>query len=649
MLAGAVFGPGCTCADTGARNARFVCTDDGQCAEGFFCDPSGECLLLGGAMGGGEGGGGAAGGAGGGGGGGGGGGELDSGIDAGVDGGFLQLVITSAPQTLSIGACSAPVTFEVRDGPTATRVPVSTNLSLAATPGKVISFFSGPGCTDAGPLTLAADASTGSFSFLGTDGGAFTLDLTAPLVAGTAQQALITYAPLASLAFVTAPQTVRAGDCSGAITVELRDATNAPTKANAPVILTLGATPLPGVLFFSNSTCGLAVTDVTVPTGASRTTFYASRATGLDYTLSATTGGFSVMGAHTILPMVRVGSCVIGDLDGGAACPVVPPVLSLTDSFLVYQVSSASNVAGAVAVLCELDGLANISCKRGQVDQDAQINWQVAEVKGATVRKATTFCDGGLSVPLSSAAPLTTSFVLTANENNGNTIDDSDFNIGKLNAAGTAVDFEFGSICSGPQSMLAQVVTLPNILVKRAVTSIAAASPERLIADPPPPQAAVLLAQWRAPTGVPGICDRAVRPELVGNSLSFSRGNASASASCTALGLTPLVYEKVDFRATALVQQLAVTMAAGASNAGVALTAVDRTRTLVFTGGQGSMGQSLGEGTHLGSTNTTDYLGDVSITLTLGGNGYQSTQLMTRRASTLGSSRWSAYVVELIP
>lgn len=669
---------GCTCDDTGATNGRYVCATNDDCAEGYFCDFTKECIRNGGSMGGGVGGGGTAGGTGGAGAGGGGGsggggvggGEPDGGVGGGsaggsgggggggggggsgggsVDAGFLALVFTSGAQTIPVGSCSAPVNFEVRNGTVPTGVAGGTVVTFSAAPGNVLGLFRGAGCADAGPLTMAPDASTGTFSFFGSDGGTFALSLTAPGFASATQQATTTYAPVAALVFTTAAQTVRAGDCSTALTVELRDSANNPTRASPAVALVLTASPLPGVQFFSDPTCATSITQATVPVGASRATFYASSATGQPYTLTATGSGFNTTRAHTVLPMVRTGSCTIGAADGGTTCAVSPPLLSLTDAFLVYQVQSVSPMAGAVAVRCDLDGLANITCRRRQFDGDALISWQVAEVKGATVRRVDTTCDGGLSVALGSTAPPNGSFVLTANDNDGTIINDNDLNVARLTDAGTAVDFFFGGACQGEQSMGAQVVTLPTVVVSRGFTTLAVGSTTRSISDPPPPTQGVLLAQWTTNAGGAGICDRVLRTELQGNSLNFVRANGSAAAVCTATAVPQISYERVDFKATATVQQVSTTLAAGSAMGTATIPTVDRTRTLVFTGSHSSMGLGLGEGTLVGNSGTTDFLGDVAGTFTLGGSGYQSTQLVVRRATTQGASRWSVWVVELIP
>ena len=611
---------GCTCADTGVFEDRFACTDNGQCAAGFVCDLNlGECVKDRGDAG--QGGG--------------------SGGGMGQDAGPPALVLTSAPQTVTVGSCSMPVTFELRNA----EVTSPASVTFAADPLGGLSLFRGPGCSDAGTLTVQPGSSSGSFSFLALDAGAFRLSFST-VDFGQATQLATTVFPMPSaVAFRGVPQTVRAGDCSGPIEVELRDSTDAGAAANAPV--NIGLTSMPaGLSFFSDANCSAPITQATIPFGASRAAFRAQSDTGAAYTINAAAMGLSPGSrTHTVLPMVRTGQCTLADGSLSATCTFLPPVLLLSDSFVVFQVSSGSNVAGALALLCELTGTGTLQCRRGQSDGDAVVSFQVAEVKGATVRKVETYCDGGLSMPLVPAAPAGSTFVLSANQNNGNVIDDSDFDVGRLNDAGTAVDFDFGGTCGGPQSLLAQVVTLPNIVVTHGTVSISAADSALSLVEAPAPQSGVLFAQWRGATNSPGICDRTVRASLQGTSLDFSRANGSTTAFCTASVLGPLSYDKVDFRNTASVQQVNVTMGVGTTMSTSTVAAVDRTRTLVFSGSQASTGQALGEGTHQGTTNTTDYLGDVSATFTFA----SPTQLTSRRASSLGASRWTAFVVELKP
>ncbi len=552
-----------------------------------------------------------------------------------------------------MGACSSPIAFEVVNDLGSKGVSATTPVSISATPSGGLSLFAGPGCTAATPVTLAPAASSGSFSFRAVgDAGTYSLTLSALGLSSASQQATVVSPSPSGLAFTTAVQTVRAGDCSAPVTVELRDGTNAPATVSIATAVALTSTPaIPGVLFFFDAQCTQPIAQAIVPAGASTTTFYVSRATGLSYSLSATLGFATGSLPHHILPVVRAGSCLLASGNTIVTCPVEPPVLTLSDSFLVYQVASGSAVSGSVATLCELTGAASVTCRRGLTDMDALINWQVAEVKGATVQKAQTNCDGGsnIAIPIATSAPIGSSFVLSAGHNIGNAVDDNDFNIARLNGAGTGLEFLFGGICASNQGMLGQVVTMPNITVTRGTTTLAEGIAQRTIVESPAPQSGVLLAQWLAPSVGPAICDRTIRPELNGALVSFSRGNGSVAPFCAMQVLSQVFYEKIDFKTAASVQQISVMMGANIGATMATITAVDRTRTLVFTGGQASMGQSLGESAHEGTTNTTDFQGEVAVLLSLGGTGFESTQLVALRASMLGASRWSAYVVELAP
>jgi hypothetical protein len=511
-------------------------------------------------------------------------------------------------------------------------------------------LFRGSNCNTAGPLTLGPGTSTGTFSIFGGDAGTVVLGLNAPNFTGTTQSASAVYATASSIAFVTTVQTVRAGDCSSGITIELRDGANNPLKTIPAVTVALTSYPAPGLSYFNDSMCSQPITQTTIPAGASRATFYASRDTGQQYTMSATSSTANGSRTHIILPVVRTGSCALADTVLTTTCAVSPPQALLSDSFLVYQVLAGTSVSGGVSIRCDLDSPTNITCTRTNADGLATINWQTAEVRGASVRKAFAICNGtAISVPLSSAAPVATSFILTAQDNSTDSVNNNDFNIAQLSSTGTAVDYNFSPACADQQSGLsAQVVTLPNIAVDRGTTSIAAGANLTTIGAGPTPQSGVVFAQWHIDTEEEGICDRSVRPYLTGSNINLSRGNG-AGAFCTTLDLPVVAYERVDFKNTAAVQQVGVTMATGVANTNTSITSVDRTRTLVFAGGQSSMGQGYGEGSYEGNGGNVDYLGDVAGSFALGGSAVQSTQLTSKRSSQLGSAQWSVFVVELKP
>jgi hypothetical protein len=90
------------------------------------------------------------------------------------------------------------------------------------------------------------------------------------------------------LAFVTAPQTVAAGACSQALTVETRDADDAPVPVAAPTTVTFVSVPT-GLSFFLDPGCtGSAVNSVDLAPGTSRGTVYFRGTTEGTYQVQAT-------------------------------------------------------------------------------------------------------------------------------------------------------------------------------------------------------------------------------------------------------------------------------------------------------------------------------------------------------------------------
>jgi hypothetical protein len=150
--------------------------------------------------------------------------------------------------------------------------------------------------------------------------------------------------------------------------------------------------------------------------------------------------------------------------------------------------------------------------------------------------------------------------------------------------------------------------------------------------------------------GIIGVCPFGVRPEISTKDVVLSRGY-DAGGFCESVALSDIFVERVDFKNTAAIQQLTLAMSPDAGSLTAAILPVDRTRTLVLTGGQGVMGQALGEGTHPGSVDGVDYLGEVAaqLSLVVTAGAYQSSQLKAQRQSVNGAARWTVYVVELKP
>jgi hypothetical protein len=168
-----------------------------------------------------------------------------------------RLFYTTAAQTVTAGDCSGAVTVEARDayGNLASfSASAATPLTLTSTPAGLV-FFAGTGCTGGAP-GFAAGATSATFSFRGNAAGAVTVNAGTGTVPPEPQDETIVAATPARLFYTTAAQTVTAGDCSGAVTVEARDAYGnlASFSASAATPLTLTSTPA-GLVFFAGTGC----------------------------------------------------------------------------------------------------------------------------------------------------------------------------------------------------------------------------------------------------------------------------------------------------------------------------------------------------------------------------------------------------------
>jgi hypothetical protein len=77
-----------------------------------------------------------------------------------------------------------------------------------------------------------------------------------------------------SLAFITASQTLEAGQCSAAAVVETRTATGEILPVTTATSVSLIATPSPGFTFYLDSSCTTSTTQVSMEAGSSRATFH---------------------------------------------------------------------------------------------------------------------------------------------------------------------------------------------------------------------------------------------------------------------------------------------------------------------------------------------------------------------------------------
>ena len=220
-----------------------------------------------------------------------------------------RLVFTTAPQTVTAGTCSGAATVESLDvhGNVAP-VAALTAVALSAAPGTGFAFFDGAGCGGA-PVTsvdLSAGASSRTFSFRGTAAGVVTVGATgAGIPTAAAQVETIVPAAPDRLVFITAPQTLVAGSCSGAATVEALDVHGNVAPVAALTNVALSAAPATGFAFFDTAGCGsTAVASVDLAAGASSKTFWFRGTAAGTATVTATGAGIPTAAAQaqTIVP-----------------------------------------------------------------------------------------------------------------------------------------------------------------------------------------------------------------------------------------------------------------------------------------------------------------------------------------------------------
>jgi hypothetical protein len=209
------------------------------------------------------------------------------------------MVVGGDPQNnVTAGTCSAAVTIELQD---AFGNPVSssgkTTVNLTVNPLGAVTFFTASDCT--GSTTTAqvsAGAQRGTFYFQGTVARPLTVTETPQSASLTGDDATATIQPglAVALRYASAAQTVAAGACSADVTLTTYDAfSNVAPVSGGNAQVTLGATGITGMSFFSGSGCspGNASTTVTISSGSSSATYSFSSNRSGNGNLTATTAG----------------------------------------------------------------------------------------------------------------------------------------------------------------------------------------------------------------------------------------------------------------------------------------------------------------------------------------------------------------------
>jgi hypothetical protein len=181
-----------------------------------------------------------------------------------------QVAFATRPQVVPAGSCSGPLTVETRDpfgNPSPPPGSAATAVALSASPGAGVSLFAGAGCGGAAvtEVAFAPEAASTTFSFRSTAAGSLTLTATTASLGAASQVETVTPLPADHAVFESAPQTVRVGDCSAAVSLRMQDAHGNPSGVAAATDIALSADPSGGFAFYADAACSTAISSVTVP------------------------------------------------------------------------------------------------------------------------------------------------------------------------------------------------------------------------------------------------------------------------------------------------------------------------------------------------------------------------------------------------
>lgn len=217
-----------------------------------------------------------------------------------------QVVFVTPPRSATVGGCSDALTLETRDAAgNVSPVDAVTAVALSASPASGFNFFADAACaTPVSSVSLAAGTGSATFRFIGTVPGSVVVTATpAGLSAASQTELVLPAAAPTQLVFTSAPQSVTAGGCSGAATLESRDSFGNPQSVGAATTVTLTAAPAAGLTFFTDATCTSPATSLAMATGVNSATLYFSGTAAGPVQLTASSSGFnSAQQTETITP-----------------------------------------------------------------------------------------------------------------------------------------------------------------------------------------------------------------------------------------------------------------------------------------------------------------------------------------------------------
>lgn len=571
-----------------------------------------------------------------------------------------QLVFTNSPRSQPVYTCSFSLTVETRDALNRP-APVSTPtvINLATISSNTLHTNSTCTSTPVTSVTIPAGSSSASVVARGTAAGMSQIVASALNVGMATQTLTMTDGP-DTIAFTnTPPNPLRAGQCF-ALTYQTRKAAVA-MPVGATTTIAFGTTPNNAARFYSDPSCTASSTSQLLASGASTDTIFVRVLTGgAPVTLQAS-GALFTPATTTVnaTPMVRRGACVLGPqvitaLDGGlpdggsidagfmvtqtlnASCPITPSLTSAGATMLFTQTSTANAFSDA-EVRCRISG-SNVSCARRAGVTATTVQWQAIEIVSGlrVVPVSSGACGSPITLP--SAVDPAKSFVLKTISNDTQLYDDEDATVFSL--AGPNSVMLSNTACAGYDL---QVVEWQGLTVTRGafdggfgpgVTELVSSG-----LAPSSTQRALLTQATTAVNGDINACAMLSRGAPLVSPSEVRMTRAYLDGGCAVLPLGVVEYERLDFGTLATVQERTLTLPPGQLTASTMITAVDLSRTFVFSSAQSSFGQGMGE------TNVPDSGVPLEAAFTFDFSG--TTSIAARRTNGAGSATVTFYVVQV--
>lgn len=532
-------------------------------------------------------------------------------------------------------------------------------VTLSAANG--VTFHSNSSCTSTPSNSVTLTPGNPTATFYARSTTVSTANFTAASAGFTTATQLLTFLDGPdTLAFSNSlPPTLRAGACVGLSYETRRGQTTAPVAATTTI--SFGASN-GTVKFYSNVSCTTSTTTALLAAGASSGTVFVRVMTGqTNVTVQATAG---LLTPATVivnaLPIVRRGTCSFGPqtltpLDGGASadgglldggfsvsaqlsatCGLSGPVSSTTSAMLFIQARSDNFSDGAAR--CRLSSTSTVSCSRRAGEVGATVSYQTVDLP--TGLRVVPVSSSGCATPvtLPTLVDPAQSFLLKALSNQSALFEDEDATLFSLTSPTTVT---LSTAACGGYDL--QVVEWQGLSVVRGsfdggfgpgVTSLTRSS-----LAPASLQRALLSQATTSVNGAVNTCSMLARGNPLISPSEVQLTRAMSDAGCASTPLDVVEFERLDFGALATVQERTLSLASGVLTASTPLTAVDPSRTFVFSSSQSAFGQGMGES----STPDGGAPFEAAFTFDL----MTTTSVTARRSAGAGAATVTFYVVQV--